>query len=171
MNGAGTLGTHVFLVRSSLLFVRAAQGSAESPFDRIQPIAVARRFPQAKRRCAEDGSLAYTNFTYRAHGATTRLRQRLRLGLCADGAARPLPRTLPAESLYRMLRDRPIAVVGGMSTALLTTGLRMPQVRSAALLHASAAGDAWDRRRLDALRITPLADAAAIGAYFEAKPQ
>lgn len=363
MNGAGAHGTHVFLVRSSLqfllatalasglrepgrmlflpdlldpqLFVRAAQGWAESPFDRIQLIAprrraqrnsaavrrelqaalrdarprsltvfndreepgqaaliaVARRFPQAERRCAEDGSLAYTNFTYRAHGAATRLRQRLRLGrgwsdvrvlgthplvqrfvalhpallrpelrgralqalpagaleapalrslarrlcdavgfapgevpagavlltlghssyaernpdyralvqacaaavgqwpgrlfvkyhpresqddylgLCAGGAARQIPRTLPVESLYLMLRDRPITVVGGMSTTLLTAGLLMPQVRCAALLHASAAGDAWDRRLLDALRITPLADAAAIGAYFEAKPQ
>ena len=43
-------------------------------------VATARGFPQARRRCAEDGSLAYTDFVFRSHGATTQLRQTLRLG-------------------------------------------------------------------------------------------
>lgn len=249
--------------------------------------AVARRFPQAQRWCAEDGSLAYTGFVYRAHGAATQLRQTLRLGrgwhdvrvlgthplvqrfvalhprllrpelrerpvqafpaqalaspalrslatalcagtgfaaqsvppgatvltlshssyaarnpdyrqmvsacaeqlaqrpgrfflkyhpretepdylgLCAQGAATEIARTLPVECLYLMLRDRPLTVVGGMSTTLLTAGLLMPQVRCAALVHASASGDAWDRQLLDALRITPLADAAAVAAFLQ----
>ena len=249
-------------------------------------IAAARHFPQAERRCAEDGSLAYTGFGYRAHGVATRLRQQLRLGrqwhdvqvlgthplvqqflalhprllraelreravqpiataalaspalrslaaaMCAaagfapqsvpDGAtvltlghssyaarnpdylalvqacaqqlgrrreayffkyhpreaqpdylglgaggqAREIARALPVECLYLMLRDRALTVVGGMSSTLLTAGLLAPRLRCAALVHASASGDRWDPRLLDALRITPLADAAAIGAYF-----
>jgi hypothetical protein len=250
-------------------------------------IAVARDFPQARRLCAEDGSLAYTDFEYRAHGRVTRLRQRLRLGrrwhdvrvlgtnplvqqfvalhpallrqalrhrpvaafpaaaldspalrslavrlceatgfdpstvpagatvltvshssyatrnpdyaqlvrdcaarlgrrperffvkyhpresqpdylqLCGPGGARQVARSLPAECLYLMLRDRELAVVGGMSTSLLTAGLLMPRVRCVALMHASPTGETWDRRLLDALRITPLADAAGIDQYFD----
>lgn len=298
------------------LFLRAAQGWAESPFDRVlqveprrsiaaavrdaQPVSVtvfndreepgqavlieaARCFPQAERRCAEDGALAYTNFVYRAHSLATRARQKLRVGyewhdvrvlgthplvqrfiamhppllrpelrrrsiqpfptdalaspalrslaalLCqASGfepeavpagstvltvshssyaqrnpeypalvracaqrlgqrpqrffvkyhpresqpdylglGAQEISRTLPVEALYPMLRDRPLTVIGGMSTTLLTAGLLMPQVRCAALLHASAAGDAWDGQLLAALRITPLADEAAIGTWFD----
>lgn len=249
-------------------------------------IATARHFPQAERRCAEDGSLAYTNFTYRSLGLVTQLRQRLRmgrswhdvrvlgthplvqqfiaiypqllrtqlrhrriqpfpvpalespalrslaeamckaagfrphsvhagssiltvshssyaarnpdyldlvkacaikfgsqperffvkyhpretqedyLGLRAQGAAQEIARSLPIECLYLMLRDRPVTVAGGMSTTLLTAGLLMPQVRCIALVHASAAGDTWDQRLLDDLRITPLADVAAIDAHF-----
>jgi hypothetical protein len=53
-----------------------------------------------------------------------------------------------------------------MSTTLLTAGLLMPQVRCIALVHASSAGDTWDQRLLDDLRITPLADVAAIDAHF-----
>jgi hypothetical protein len=248
-------------------------------------IEAAQRFPHAERLCVEDGALAYTGFTYRAHGLATRLRQRLRIGrswtdvrvlgthplvqhyvaiypellrpelqqrrlrtfpatalsssplrslaaaiaeltgfdaaavppgsvllglshssyaernpdygrlvkACAAqlrrGAARwfvkyhpretaadPLglldapnaievPRTLPVECLYLLLRDRPLTVVSGMSTSLLTAGLLMPQVRCVALLHASGAGDAWDRRLLDALRIVPLADARSLAAF------
>jgi hypothetical protein len=319
------------------LFLRATQGWAESPFDRvdfIEPrkrpgfeaprresgairrqlrtailkarpvsmtvfndceepgqvalIATARHFPQALRRCAEDGSLAYTNFVYRSHGLAMQLRQKLRMGrqwhdvrvlgthplvqefialhpslvreelrhrpllafpsrslesaalrslaarlceatgfmpqavpagatvltvshssyaarnpeypdlmrvcarklvdgrghvfvkyhpresqadylsLCAPGIAKEIARTLPIECLYLMLRDRPLHVVGGMSTTLLTAGLLMPQVRCAALVHATATGDTWDRRLLEQLRITPLADAAGIDDHFDA---
>lgn len=251
-------------------------------------IATARHFPQAERRCAEDGSLAYTNFSYRAHGVATRLRQKLRmgsawqdvlvlgthplvqqftaihpallreelrhrrvqafpaqalespavrglaaamcgiagflpqtvpagstvltashssyaarnpdylqlvsacatrlgkqrgrffvkyhpretqedyLGLRAQGVAQEIARSLPIECVYLMLRDRPLTVAGGMSTTLLTAGLLMPQVRCTALVHATSTGDTWDRRLLQELRITPLADAAAIAAYFDA---
>jgi hypothetical protein len=70
--------------------LRAALADAEPTSvtvfnDREEPgqlllIEAARRFPQALRRCAEDGAQAYTGFTYRAHGPLTRLRQRLRLG-------------------------------------------------------------------------------------------
>jgi len=247
-----------------------------------------RRFPSAERFCVEDGSLAYTGFTYPAQGVTTRWRQRLRVGrgwhdvrvlgthplvqqfvaihpqllrpelrqrptrqfpaaalaaqplrslataMCArsgfaassvaagavllslshssyadrnpdycrlvqacvqrlrsrqapwffkyhprETAADPLgllgagmvvevPRSLPVECIYLLLRDRPLTVIGGMSTSLLTAGLLMPQVRCAALVHASGAGDAWDSRLLDALRITPLADAAGLAAYVDA---
>jgi hypothetical protein len=249
-------------------------------------ITTARGFAQAQRCCAEDGSLAYSHFVYRSHGATTRLRQRLRLGrewsnmrvlgthplvqqfialhpqllrtelrdreirpfpaqalespalrslatalcaelgfdarsvpdhatvlplshssyaqrnpdyqqmvaacarrlagraerlfvkyhpretqpdyldLCASGQARQIPRTLPAECLYLMLRNQPLTIVGGISTALLTAGLLMPRVRCAALMHASASGESWNGQLLAALRITPLADAAAIEAFF-----
>ena len=249
-------------------------------------IATAREFPQARRCCAEDGSLAYTDFVFGGHSATTQLRQTLRLGrnwslvrvlgthplvqdfialhphllraelrgrrilpfparaldssalrslaaaLCADAgfdansvpanatiltlshssyaqrnpeygqmvaacaqrlAARPerffvkyhprealpdyldlcvagqaqqIARTVPAECLYLTLRDRPLTIVGGMSTALLTAGLLMPRVRCAALMHASASGETWDHRLLDELRITPLADQAGIAGYF-----
>jgi hypothetical protein len=251
-------------------------------------IAAARYCPRASRRCAEDGSLAYSNFVYRPHGVSTRLRQKLRLGrqwsdvrvlgthplvqqfialrpallrpelrhrpvqafaaealaaaplrrlaaalcagtgfapatvpagatvltvshsgyaarnpqyrnsveacaqqlaqngggffvkyhpreaqadylgLCVAGSAQEIPRTLPVECLYLMLRDRPLTVVGGMSTTLLTAGLLMPQVRCAALVQGSASGDAWDPQLLHELHITPLADAAAIAAYFDA---
>jgi hypothetical protein len=34
-------------------------------------------------------------------------------------------------------------------------------------MHASPTGETWDRRLLDALRITPLADAAGIDQYFD----
>jgi len=252
-------------------------------------ITTARRFPQAQRCCAEDGSLAYTNFVYRAHGAATQLRQMLRLGrgwsdvrvlgthplvqqfvalhptllraelrerpvrpfpaqaleapalrslaaalctdvgfdpwsvpagatvltlshsdyaarnpdyrtlaaacarrfvdepqrffvkyhpresqadylgLCTAGGAQEIARTLPVECLYLMLRDRPLTIVGGMSTALLTAGLLMPRVRCAALVHASASGDRWGRPLLDALRIAPLADAAAVVAFLDTR--
>ncbi len=251
-------------------------------------IATARHFPQAERRCAEDGSLAYTNFVYRSHGLATQLRQKLRmgrrwhdvrvlgthplvqqfiaihpsllreelrhspplafpahaleslalrslaarlceatgfmpqsvparatvltvshssyaarnpayqdlvrscarklgsrpghffvkyhpresqadyLGLCEQGIAQEIARTLPIECLYLMLRDRPLDVVGGMSTTLLTAGLLMPQVRCAALVHATPSGDTWDQRLLDELHITPLADAASIDRHFDA---
>ena len=90
------------------------------------------------------------------------------LGLRTLGVTQEIARSLPVECLYLMLRDRALGVVGGMSTSLLTASLLMPQGRCAALLHHSAAGDAWDRRLLDALRITPLVDAAAIDAYFGA---
>jgi hypothetical protein len=249
-------------------------------------ITAARDYPDAPRRCAEDGALAYNRFVYRPHSVSTRLRQRLRLGrdwtdvrvlgthplvqqfiaihpqllrpelrhrphqpfpagalespalqslavemcqttgfvpasvpagatvltvshssyaernpaypklvtacagklagpagrlfvkyhpresqadylgLCARGAAIEISRTLPVECLYLLLRDRPLTVVGGMSTSLLTAALLMPQVRCAALSHASSSGDAWDDQLLQALRITPLADEAAIAAYF-----
>lgn len=251
-------------------------------------IAAARHFPQALRRCAEDGSLAYTAFNYRAHGTTTRWRQRLRLGrqwhdvqvlgthplvqrflalrpsllrpelrervvepisaealaspplgtlaaamcqaagfeaqsvpagaavltlshssyaarnpdylalvqacarqlaqrpegffvkyhpreaqedylgLCCGQGARQIPRALPVECMYLMLRDRPLTVVAGMSSSLLTAGLLAPRLRCAALVHASAAGDGWAPQLLDELRIVPLVDAVAIEAYFAA---
>ena len=272
--------------------LRDARPSSLTVFnDREEPgqtalIACARHFPQAQRLCAEDGSLAYSNFVYRSHGTATRLRQKWRLGrgwcdvrvlgthplvqqfialhpsllrpelrarpvrpfaaqalespalqrlagalcaatgfapqsvpagatvltvshssyaarnppyralveacarrlgrqperffvkyhprevqpdylgLCAGDAARQIARTLPIECLYLMLRDRPLTVVGGMSTTLLTAGLLMPRVRCAALVQAN--GDAWDPRLLSELRITPLADVQAIDAYFDA---
>lgn len=247
----------------------------------------ARRFPHAERLCVEDGSIAYTGFTYRAHRLATRWRQRLRVGrgwhdvrvlgthplvqrfvaihpallrpelrsravdpfpvealelpalrslaraICAragfdpaavpagavllaanhssyaernpdyralvraclaglaaggrrsfvkyhpreaapdpfgvlaSGVAAEVPRTLPAECLYLGLRDRPLVVVAGMSTSLLTAALLMPQARCAALVHGSAAGDAWDARLLDALHITPLAAASEVAHYLQ----
>lgn len=249
-------------------------------------ITASRQFPQALRRCAEDGSLAYTGFRFRTHSGVTRWRQRLRmgrhwrdvsvlgthplvqqflalhprllrgelrqrevlpipaeslasptlrslaaaicaaagfaprcvpggatvltlshseyaarnpdylalvqacagelgrrpagyfvkyhpreaqpdyLGLLAGGNAHEIARGLPVECLYLMLRDRALTVVGGMSSSLLTAGLLMPQLRCAALVHASNAGDRWDPQLLQQLRITPLADAAAVAAYL-----
>jgi len=253
-------------------------------------IETARQFPQALRCCAEDGALAYTDFHYRAHGAVTRWRQRLRLGrgwcdvqvlgthplvqrylamhpellraelrghvvellpsaqlgsaslqafasrmsqlsafdpqsvgsgavlltlghasyaernpdytllvrsgverLVARGhafffkyhpreaapdylglaglpLAQEVPRTLPVECLYLLARERPLVVVGGMSTSLLTAGLLMPRARIAALVHASNAGDAWSSALLAALGITQLQDAASLEAYVDARP-
>ena len=249
-------------------------------------ILAARRFPHTPRRCAEDGSLAYTGFSWPRHSTVTRWRQRLRLGrhwhdvgvlgthplvqqflalhpdllrdelrqrtvqpipaealasptlrslaaaictaagfapqsvppgatvltlnhseyatrnpdylalvqacahelgrrpqgffvkyhpresqpdypgLLGGGHAQEIARSLPVECLYLMLRDRPLTVVGGMSSSLLTAGLLMPRLRCAALVHASPTGDRWDPQLLQALRITPLADAGAIGGYF-----
>lgn len=251
-------------------------------------ITTACQFPQAPRRCAEDGALAYNSYTDRPHSMTTRLRQRLRLGrgwtdvrvlgthplvqqfiamhpqllrpelrqrptqpfpadalqsaalrslatelcaatgfepasvpagatvltvshssyaarnpaypalvsacadqlansagrlfvkyhpreshadylgLCGRGAAIEIARTLPVECLYLLLHDRPVTVVGGASTTLLTATLLMPQARCAALAHASSSGDAWDGQLLTALRITPLANEPSIAKYFQA---
>jgi hypothetical protein len=253
-------------------------------------IETARQFPQALRRCAEDGALAYTDFRYRAHAAVTRWRQRLRLGrgwcdvqvlgthplvqrylamhpellraelrghvvellpsaqlgsaslqafasrLCrltafdtqrvasaavllalghasyaernpdygplVRGAveglvgrghavffkyhpretapdylglaglplAQEVPRTLPVECLYLLVRERPLVVAGGMSTSLLTAALLMPRARIAALVHASNTGDAWSPALLEALGIARLQDAASLAAYVDAQP-
>ena len=92
------------------------------------------------------------------------------LGLAALPAAQQVPRTLPVECLYLLAQNRPLVVVGGMSTALLTAGLLMPQARIAALVHASNAGDAWDAALLAALRIAPLHDALALEAYVNTPP-
>jgi hypothetical protein len=43
-------------------------------------IEAARRWPGARRECVEDGAIAYTGFTYRAHSAFTRWRMRLAVG-------------------------------------------------------------------------------------------
>jgi hypothetical protein len=64
-----------------------------------------------------------------------------------------VPRTLPVECLYLPLRDRPLQVIGGMSTSLLTAALLMPLARVRVLQHASATGDAWDDALLRALKI------------------
>jgi hypothetical protein len=92
------------------------------------------------------------------------------LGLAALPGAQEVPRTLPVECLYLAARARPLVVVGGMSTSLLTAALLMPQARSAALVHASDAGDTWDASLLAALKITPLGDAPALLAYLDAPP-
>ena len=39
------------------------------------------------------------------------------LDLCAAGRAEQIARSVPAECLYLTLRDRPLTIVGGMSTA------------------------------------------------------
>jgi hypothetical protein len=88
------------------------------------------------------------------------------LGLGAQGAVGEIARTLPVECLYLLMREQPLLVIGGMSTSLLTAGLLMPQARTAALMHASSAGDAWDASLLEALKITPLADAQAVSRYL-----
>jgi hypothetical protein len=77
------------------------------------------------------------------------------LGLIARGHAE-VPRTLPAESLYLSWRERPMQVIGGMSTSLMTAALLMPRARVRVLQHASASGDAWNPALLEALRIEPL---------------
>lgn len=89
------------------------------------------------------------------------------LGLCAPDVAQEIARSLPVECMYLMLRDRPLTVIGSMSTTLLTAGLLMPQVRCAALVHASSSGDTWDPQLLDALHIVPMADATGLGAFLD----
>ena len=250
-------------------------------------IEAAKRFPKARRECTEDGAHSYTTFTYRRHGAVTKLRQHWRLGrrwadvrvlgthplvqhfnathpgllrrelrndkvhpfplhrlgaesirrlatcfcehvgfdrqrivagaaivtlnhsdyarrnpdyvalvqacvaqlrasatpfffkyhpreatadplgLGAQGAVGEIARTLPVECLYLLMREQPLLVIGGMSTSLLTAGLLMPHARTAALVHASGAGDAWDASLLAALKITPLADAQSVARYLD----
>jgi hypothetical protein len=92
------------------------------------------------------------------------------LGLAGLPLAQEVPRTLPVECLYLLARERPLVVVGGMSTSLLTAGLLMPRARIAALVHASNAGDAWSSALLAALGITQLQDAASLEAYVDARP-
>jgi Alpha-2,8-polysialyltransferase (POLYST) len=88
------------------------------------------------------------------------------LGLATQGAVGEIARTLPVECLYLLMREQPLLVIGGMSTSLLTAGLLMPHARTAALVHASNAGDAWDASLLGALKITPLADEQAVARYL-----
>lgn len=87
------------------------------------------------------------------------------LGLAASGA-RELPRHLPAESLYLLVRDRPLLVVAGISTALLTAALLMPRARFVALAHASESGDAWRGSLMQALGIKAVDAAAAVAAQL-----
>lgn len=75
------------------------------------------------------------------------------LGLAAQSIGAEVPRTLPVECLWLLLRDRPLQVIGGMSTSLLTAALLMPLARVIVLQHASATGDAWDDALLRALKI------------------
>jgi hypothetical protein len=84
------------------------------------------------------------------------------LGLRTRGAAGEVPRTLPVECMYLMLRDRELTVVGGMSTSLLTAGLLMPRVRCAALVGDGGSGDSWDHRLLEELHLVPLTSLADI---------
>jgi hypothetical protein len=89
------------------------------------------------------------------------------LGLGAQGAVCEIARTLPVECLYLLMREQPLLVIGGMSTSLLTAGLLMPHARTAALMHASGAGDAWDASLLKALKIAPLGDAQSVARYLD----
>lgn len=93
------------------------------------------------------------------------------LGIGAQGtpgSAREIPRTIPVECIYLLTRELPLLVVAGMSTSLLTGALLMPRARIAALVHESAAGDAWDAGLLEALAIRPLAETGAMAAYIDA---
>lgn len=247
--------------------------------DREEPgqailVEAARRFPDALRRCAEDGALSYTGFTYPLHSRLVALRQRLRLGAgwanvrvlgthplvqqylaLHPGLLRPelrmpnvrqlpvaplgsdalrrvarafctqanfdpdrvpagaavltlshsnyarrnpgylasvgaclsalqaadkqvfvkchpreievmplgeasqgvieIARTIPVECLWLLLRDRPLCVIGGMSTSLLTAALLMPQARVMALPNPPGSQDTWDEALLGALGIAP----------------
>ena len=75
------------------------------------------------------------------------------LGDAAHGVAE-IARTIPVECLWLLLRDRPVQVIGGMSTSLLTAALLMPQARVRALPNRSGSGDTWGHELLRALRIT-----------------
>jgi hypothetical protein len=79
------------------------------------------------------------------------------LNLTSSGECREVPRTLPVECVYLPLRDRPLQVIGGMSTSLLTAALLLPLARVRVLQHASASGDVWDDALLRALRIETMA--------------
>jgi Alpha-2,8-polysialyltransferase (POLYST) len=92
------------------------------------------------------------------------------LGLGSHGHAREVPRTIPVECVYLLARERPLLVVAGMSTSLLTAALLMPHARVAALMHASDAGDAWNAELLGALRIEALSGADALMRMIDAWP-
>ncbi|MCK6423653.1 MAG: alpha-2,8-polysialyltransferase family protein [Burkholderiaceae bacterium] len=87
------------------------------------------------------------------------------LGLGRSGACE-LPRQLPAESLYLLVRDRPLLVVAGISTALLTAALLMPRARFVALAHASQTGDVWRSSLMAALNIVAPDDEAGVAAQL-----
>lgn len=83
-------------------------------------------------------------------------------GLRSLRHAQEVPRTLPVECVYLLARERPMLVVAGMSTSLLTAALLMPQARVAALMHLSDAGDAWNAELLHALGIASLSSSDAL---------
>jgi hypothetical protein len=85
----------------------------------------------------------------------------------AAGASE-VPRSLPVECLYILASQRPLNVLAGASSTLLTASFFMPQARRACLVHTSHHGDGWDATLLDALRITPLSDAGAFAAWADA---
>lgn len=88
----------------------------------------------------------------------------LQISRQAAGASE-VPRSLPVECLYILASDRPLNVLAGASSTLLTASLLMPQARRACIVHPSAHGDAWDATILAALDITAVIDATAFAAW------
>jgi hypothetical protein len=90
------------------------------------------------------------------------------LDLASLAGAREIPRSIPLECVYVLVRERPLLVVGGMSTSLMMAVLLMPHARAAALAHATSVGDRWDATLFDALRISSLSDAADLAQVLAA---
>jgi hypothetical protein len=79
------------------------------------------------------------------------------------GPSHEIPRSMPTECVFLQGTDRPMLVLGGISTALLTARLLMcPDSQVVSLNHSSSAGDAWDETLLKELRIQSVAGGDAL---------
>jgi hypothetical protein len=90
------------------------------------------------------------------------------LQLASTPGAVEIPRTIPLECVYVLARERPLLVVGGMSTSLMMAVLLMPRARAAALAHATEVGDRWDTTRFAALRIASVTGMDALARTLSA---
>jgi hypothetical protein len=94
------------------------------------------------------------------------------LQLASTPRALEIPRTIPLECVYTLARERPMFVIGGMSTSLMMAVLLVPRASAAALAHATDVGDRWDAAQFAALRITSVSDigglAPALAAWRQA---
>jgi hypothetical protein len=132
----------------------------------ISHSSVASRNPdyvQAMQACIADQVRRNRPFLFKYHPreAEPDYLQILRQAPCGS----EVPRALPIECLYILASDRPLKVLAGASSTLLTASLLMPHARRACIVHRSAHGDGWDAALLDALKITPVTGAAAFAAW------
>jgi hypothetical protein len=135
----------------------------------ISHSSVASRNPdyvQAMQACVETQARRNRPFLFKYHPRESEpdYLQVRRQTACAS----EVPRSLPVECLYIMASDRPLNVLAGASSTLLTASFFMPQARRACIVHASDHGDGWDATLLDALRITPVIDANAFASWAAA---
>ena len=70
--------------------------------------------------------------------------------------AREVPRAIPVECLYLLVRAQRITIVGGMSSALLTASRLLPDTTIVALVHESSVGDKWDESLMRRFNIVPV---------------
>ena len=66
------------------------------------------------------------------------------LGALVSHVAAEIPRSIPTECIYLLLRRQPLLVIGGIGTSLLTAGLLMSRASTLALAPTSDSGDNWN---------------------------